>query len=66
MIIIACATLDLMRLPKCRQLIDVTTKLVDSDVRLLKTTQSLANVAWGLACLNKLSATTLDQVCLPI
>ena len=62
MIIVACAVADLGHLPTCRRLVSRLADLVcERGVDMLSTTQGLANVAWGLACLGMLDGALLRQ-----
>lgn len=62
MMLNACAALDLGHLPNCNRLINELTRLVAADVTVLRTLQSLVNVAWSLACLNRIDRHLLDEV----
>lgn len=62
MILISCAAMDLTRLPTCDRLVMALTQVVDKDVGVLKTMQSLVNVAWSLACLDRIDTPLLDKV----
>lgn len=62
MVLIACAALDFAHLPNCSRLIDALVQRVSSDIGMLKSPQSLVNVAWSLACLDKIDMPLLDQV----
>ena len=62
MILIATASINVAHLPACARLMDSVTRLIVADVGGLKTSQSMVNVAWSLACLDKLDKPLLDQV----
>lgn len=65
MIMLACASLDLLHLESCKQLVLELKKVVEADIKVLASTQSLANVAWSLACLGCLDQELLHRVGAP-
>lgn len=63
MMLMACASMNLGHLPKCKQLVDALRDMIESsNASVLVTNQSLVNVAWSLACLDCLQPDLLNLV----